>query len=294
MSLAAFEPQGCDKMLKALLISTFIFGCSQPKQKTAPSMSEETKYNEINSRLVNFLDQDFVVSHGADNHHGDSLLFTGLAAYSLPCAAGAQVASGLATMVLSGAYYRYPGDTDPVSMDQLLGLYRGVAARVRRCNEGGRWKAAFNVAPADGLPAGFDFVRRKLMAMLELAGDPPASLQAEMEASAVAWTVATNVVHAPCYRAHLSLIALQTIEEMGGKISSEGRTAFCDAARGMEIATIEHWCGRQDLSTALAAFKYNEYEYHWQRGAWELPDGNGLETPAVDYLVAYMDKTGGR
>lgn len=272
-----------------------ILGCAPPKPAPTPADSpEKITYAEVTARIAGFIDQGFVVSHGGDRHHGDSLLFTGLAAYSLPCAEGAVVADGMATMLATGGYYRFPGDSDAVSLDQLLGLYRGVAARVRRCGERERWKGAFATASIPDIPAGFDYVRQKLMALLGIGNEPAPSLQAEMEISAAGWTALVNADHAACYRAHLSLISLQMVEEMGGKISSEGRTAFCDAARGMDIATMEHWCGRPGLDEFLDNFKYNVWEYAEQRcPKWEQPDGNGLETPAVDYLVAYMDKTGG-
>ncbi len=281
--------------MKACLAAIFIvlMGCAAAKSEPAPQsplQSQQSKYAEVVARITQFTNRGFVVSLGGNDHHGDSLIFTGLALYGLPCAEGEPLARGIEGMLASGTYYRYPGDSDSVSMDQLLGMYRGIAARVRRCGEKDRWAAALRTAPAVTLPAGFDYVRQRLMAVLGVGGDPAGSLRSEMEASAASWTATVNATHAAAYRVHLSLIALQAVEEMGTSVS---RAAFCSASRGVGIATVENWCGREGIASALDRFQYDIWEYHWQRGAWESPDGDNSPHPAVDYLVAYADMVGG-
>lgn len=282
-------------MRSVFILLCFVGACGKSAPPAPPSSALAPTYAEVVARLPQFLNSGWVITRGTPDNRGDSLLFTGLATYGLSCSDGAPEAAGLEAMLHSGAYYRYPGDPDAISLDGLLGLYRGVAARVNHCAETPRWATAFAAAPAPDsslLPAGFDYVRQALMARL---GGPAADagLQPELEASAAGWTLAVNAAHAPCFRAHLSLIALQTVEELGGKISATGKAAFCDSSRGLRIATAEDWCGRAPLSGWLGAFQYNVYEYAHQRcPAWEPPDGAGEQQPAVDFLVAYQDQGG--
>lgn len=273
------------------LFIVFSLGCSHaPKEHSVAA--DPIRYQEVVSRLSDFLDQGFIVSRKGNDNHGDSLIFTGLGLYGSPCldSNAELMAQALESMLKAKTYYRFPGDPDSVTMDQYLGLYRGIASRIERCGEKERWKEALSQAASASLPAGFDYVRRFLMSKVDLESEPPVSLRAEMEGSATLWSGGVIKDHAACYRVHLSLIALQTVEELGGSLSTQGKAAFCSVSRGTKIATLEHFCGRSDLGDFLTNFTYDVWQYKHQRCPdWESPDGNGEEQPAIDYLVAYRD-----
>lgn len=280
-------------MLRVILLLLLTLACapgSPSHPSPAPAPPPAPAFEEVVARLPEFYQYGgWVISENGDDHHGDSLLFTGLALYGLPCAEGEPPAAALEAMLKTGAYYRYPGDADTVSMDGLLGLYRGIAHRVDACNENDRWAAALRGAPdVSGLmPAGFDYVRQLLLAKLNLGSEPTDALKDLLAASAETWTRVVNVTHSACFRGHLSLIALQTVDELGGDIDGEG---FCDASKGMRIETAEEYCGRGGLQDWLGAFTYDVWEYAHQRcPSWEAADGNGGHHPAVDFLVAHED-----
>lgn len=277
----------------ALLI---LFGCGKHKPAAAaPTSAEQSRYAELVARLPQFYDDGgWVVSRGANTNQGDSLLFTGLAMYALPCDAGATPADAIATQLATGAPVRYPGNTDAVSFDGLLGMLRGITARVTRCGEASRWAPLLRTAKLDGLPVGFDYVRAKVLAKLGLSGEPDAAWDAKMEAEAASFAGGAVTARAGCFRVHLALLALQTTEELGGTVSTLGRDAFCAATRGARIETVEHYCGRSDLTSYLDGFQENVWIYQHQRcPAFETPDAAGAQEPGLDYLVAYLDKTTG-
>ncbi len=86
---------------------------------------------------------------------------------------------------------------------------------------------------------------------------------------------------------NLGFLTLETLEDLGDDISNSGRNDFCAATRGVQIATVDEWCGRGGLKDWISNFQFDRYEYAFQRsGSWESPDGNGDKTPALDLLVA--------
>jgi hypothetical protein len=40
---------------------------------------------------------------------------------------------------------------------------------------------------------------------------------------------------------------------------------LCDVTRGMDIPTLDDWCGRGDLARWIAGYQYNHWEYRAQR-----------------------------
>lgn len=279
-----------------LALVLLVAGCG--KKHPAASAATDTQraeYDHLVERLPQFYDQGgWVVSRGGNTNQGDSLLFTGLAAYALPCDAGAAPAQAIADMLATGHVVRYPGLTDPPSFDSFLGMYRGITARVMRCGEAERWKPLLAGAKLDGLPVGFDFVRASLLHKLGLAGDPGTPWELRMEADAAEFALAPVVAHQACFRVNLALLALQTTEELGGKVSAPGRALFCANTRGARIETVEHYCGRSSLDEYLDGFRENVWIYQHQRcPGWETPDANGDQEPGLDYLVGYLDKTTG-
>ncbi len=129
------------------------------------------------------------------------------------------------------------------------------------------------------LHAGFDRLPRVAAGS---TGENVSSLLAQV----VAWAAAVNASHAAAFRINLGLLIIETLEDAGYAIPGLYRDGFCQATRGVDIPTVDHWCGRGGLPEFVRDFKYNEWEYRHQRsGSWESPDGGGIETPALDFLV---------
>lgn len=127
----------------------------------------------------------------------------------------------------------------------------------------------------------FDTMRAVVADELGL-GDAPndiGSLGSEM----AAWAFATVSQRAAAYRVHLGYLVLDVIN------APKGKAAYCGATEAAKIPLIDHFCGRAGLQSWVSGFQYNLYEYRHQRAIWETADGNGLETPAIDYLVGVRE-----
>lgn len=194
-----------------------------------------------------------------------------------------------------GAVYRHPslkGQT--ASLDGLLTMYRGIGKRVTKCDEATRWTPVMamhrdSAAARALVPAPFDFVRDTLLYQLGLVGKPSGDREAVLALAMADWVEAVKTSRSAGFRVHLALVSLQTVGELGRPVSAFDRRDVCAASAGVGIATFEQWCGRPGLSAALQDFHLNEWQYHWQRAAWEAPDGAGDEQPGIDYLVGTAD-----
>lgn len=301
--------------MRPLLLAVLLAGCAKAKPEPSPSppsASEKITYTEVEARLPEFLQNGFVHSvtaAGGQLSQGDGLFFTGLATYGADCATGAPLAAALEKMLtdMDGAVYRDPTLPGQSILDGALGLYRGIAGRVRACGEQEVWAPlvakhlAYMAAHGDTLNAdgarldgGFDYVRDFLAWKLGVGPEPAYARQQALEDLVVnTWVAADIAAHASCYRTHLVLIALQTVEALGGTVTATARNGLCAATIGVGMPTVDHWCGRQSLQPWLDAFAYDVWDFRHQRcSAWESPDGNGVARPAVDYLVGYRDEAG--
>ena len=276
--------------LALFALACVLTACGPRHPSGTASSPEEQKYDEVVDRLPQFEDNGWVVSRGQNTNEGDSMLFSGLALYSLPCDKGEPIAAAFEAQLKTGHMVRYPGNTDAVSFDGWVGFYRGVAKRMARCGEVPRWAPLLKSAQLDTLPVQFDYLRKKVLAF---AGDGSAPLGIDKDAmitEAAAFARAPIQAKQGCFRVNLALSSLQTIEMLGDSVGGAGRVLFCDAVKGGGIETAEHFCGRSDLMNYLDTFQYDVYIFKHQRcPAWEGPDANGDHEPAVDYLVAYGD-----
>lgn len=306
------------------VLATFLLviaGCSKPVEPE-PSPSTQTvaeAFADAQDRLASeHLENGWVCSRGAIpgycEHAGDSLLWSGLWLGAASCDAGFESELALQGMIRrhDGALVRFD-DSRPefeeyrggreVSFDGAIGLYAGIAARIKRCPEtepgwleamtthakfreenGGKLHSGVDSA----FPSGFDVLPDLLLARLAGSGDPRdlERRASGLVAQSVAWAIATNATHAAAYRVHLAHVALQALESLDVQVSSVGRSSFCAATRGVDIPTVDHWCARGDLAGWVEGFEFNEWEYRHQRsGAWESPDGNGFKTPGLDLIV---------
>ncbi len=292
-------------MKSPLLLLVCLVACGHKKEVVKPMaevpLSHSERFNEVVARFPRFLDRGFVVSinQGDFAHQGDSLLFSGLSLYALSCKDGQPIADAFVKMLtdLDGGAYRHPDlATQEVSLDGLLGMYRGIAKRVLFCGEKDLWAPLMRnhrARMAAELPAEFSYIPEVLSSVLGLNDMPDARRRDTLAAEISTWAALVKASKSACYRIHLGLIGLQTLDFLGSGISDKQRGDFAEATNGTGMPTTEHFSGRSGLGEFLDGFEYNKWEYNFQRcEKWESPDGAGMDHPAVDYLVGYADLYG--
>lgn len=271
------------------IVALVVVGCGK-KQRAAPEGLPPFTYGEAADRAISFQDKSgFVVTHGSDGqdkNQGDSLIFTGLLLSSLDCGRGEPARDAL--LAMPGKLWRHPSIPDQeVSLDGALGLYLGVAYRIKKCGEGNLWApflARHRDAAAPSLPPFFDYVRDRLFQEAGIAGAPEDKRKA-LEEEMGAWAFGVKLSKSACYRMNLALMALQTLELLGDNV---GGGSFCANTKGMDLPTVDQWCGREGAADYLASYQENQWQYRHQRcPAWEDPDGDGDDQPGIDYLVAF-------
>lgn len=303
-----------------LALLTALLGC-KAHDKIDPLPRDETaeeNYYGAYTRLLEFREGGWIVSRrpdGRPQHVGDSLLWTGLAMAAVPCDAGDELERHLIEVIhrLDGGLVRYEplgeyAGGREASLDGALGLYRGAAERIVACGRGEAW--------GEALRTHLSFLERSggrlhlgTTATLELFSALPEVVchrsgdsrchdtgirnRRAMERAVGAWAWAVNAAKAAAFRVHLGWLVLTTLERTGHDINPDNRNAYCAATRGMGIAIVDHWCGRDGLKAWLDAFEFDRWEYAFQRApAWESPDGDGDETPGLDYVLAIKEAYG--
>lgn len=294
--------------MRHLLLILALVACSKTEDKPDPVEPRDpipALYAEAADRAAGMLDRGWVVCQdaGANACKGDSLIFSGLALYALDCTRAYGIEEALRDMLttLGGGLWRHPDLPDSVSLDGALGFYRGVGARIRRCY-GARpsWAVSFaqhleflrshdglNPSGDGDLPLDFDTVPDAIAAELGLGERVSQDRINSIGFEVSAWADAVVFEKAAAYRIHLGLIAWQTLEEMGYEIPTVYRNRFCHVTREAGLPSVDHWCGR--TTDFVSTFEYDAWEYRLQRAAWELPDGNGRKTAAIDLLVFLRD-----
>ena len=267
--------------LLALVLCLFACTPSKPVEPEEPSIAVSQLYEDAGQRLTSFYDRGWVVSRWTDGtleHQGDSLIWTAMALGAAPCAGGQVEALAIRRMLsaLGGGIWRHPDLSEDASLEE-----RAIA--MRNC------VLKLNPDSKASLTPSFDYLPRVLL--WESGGDvhePDAHLLHEIQVMALGWATAVKASHAAAFRVHLAMLALDTAEMVGRKLDPTLRAGFCEAAKGMDMPTVDNFCGRDGLRSWIGAFEFNAWEYRHQRAAaWETPDGkDGLETPGVDLLVA--------
>lgn len=281
-------------MIILLMMILTACGRANADNGAEPSPLDLAAYNAGVDRTLTFLDKSsFIVTrHGSDEkNQGDSLIFTGIMLSVVPCDKGETAAAAI--LAMPPELYRHPSIAEqPVSLDGALGLYLGIAQRIKHCGEAARWKdflAAHVKTGTPEVPQFFDYVRDRVAA--EAAGDTITNRGKDLEIEVAGWAAAVKLHKSACYRINLGFLALRTLEVLG---DAPSRNEFCAATQGTDLPTVEHWCGRQSLVRYLEDYKVNEWQYRHQRCvAWEDPDGNGDDQPGLDYLVAWRQYYGG-
>ncbi len=305
----------------SIIVSIFLSACSKANESDDPIPSTPSivdRFQSARARLASeFLENGWVVSrnlNGSPAHQGEGLIWTGLWLGASECS-DVESEHMLQDMIRAqdGALIRFDPLPDEykggreVTLDGALGLYKGVAERVQRCPESrAAWYDVMTLhknymANSDGrlhpnasasLDAGFDYVLDRLLDSLS-GGDPvnhDDRRRNSLTLGAAGWVATVNAKHEAGYRAHLVLLAFQTLQ-LAGENVDQGRDMICQASKGMDMPTLDDWCGRGDLIGWINQFQYDQWEFRHQRAAaWETPDGNGIRTPGLDLLVAIRAK----
>lgn len=258
---------------------------------------------------------------GSPQRQGEALIWAGTALGSMTCASGAGIERGLIDMIISnhGQLVRVDpigeyGDGRQVTFDGAAGLLFGVSYRVFNCPESPRlwftaWQQLMDYEIKSGgklndkadsrLDDDFTYLRDLIAWRVGLMPAPDTNRLDAMSKEIGAWAQALKAKHVvavstdskepACYPMNLGLLFLLGVENSGQKIPKDGRDMFCNASEGMDIPTIDHWCGRKSMAeNYLPNYQNDLWEMRHQRcGAWETPDGDGNSSSRVDKLLAY-------
>lgn len=314
------------QILGVIILAFFLVGgCQKADDKIeaiSPTASDRATYQMLSKRLVNdFTHGGFgVVSRkpdGQPEHLGEALIWGGTALWAIPCDDGRGLSASLASMIddLEGAMIRvdplgeYAGGRE-VTFDGAIGALLGIARRAVDCGEAELWQRPmfkmikFQSEHGERLHPNvrammvgeFRYVRDLIAHRIGVRDlEPSSDRLRELEKIVSGWALAVQASHQTgkgsdaCYRVNLGLTGLLAVETLGKSISSEGRDALCQNSKGMDIPTVDHWCGRKPISNYLASYQTDLWEYRHQRcGSWESPDGDGNASHQLDRLVAFV------
>lgn len=295
-----------------LLASCGYFEKRKSKESEPHTQTAAERYSQAEERLFKHFitDKGFIVSRwddGSTEHEGEAVLWSGVAMAVLPCGDANPIEDGMIAMINrnGGALVRFEplGEYEngrEITIDGAIGLYHGIAYRLAHCDSGAKWLDAWGLhlkyledhggklnAKAKNdviLPAEFTTLRDAISHRLEMRGAPHKDRIKVLELQAAGWAAGVVKAQAAAYRLNLSFLTFQGLEFLGYSIDGK---EFCAASKAAKIPDIDFWCGHSDLHAFIKNFRYNEWEYRFQRGDWEEADGrNGLKTPALDYLKA--------
>lgn len=299
----------------SLLSLLCLFAChsdAKPEREPAKPSIEERYRAAIERLFSHFYADGYIFSRAADGsrqHVGEAILWSGVAMTALPCDKAQVISTDLVNLLneTNGEIRRYEPLTPEyngreLNFDGETGLIAGFSSFVTRCPELAQpvkeaWvlhQAAIERNGGELYPGtGIKIIEPFLWTTkaLSAAAGMPVELdqrdREHLEDWSAGWALSLHVKHSACYRAHLAFLHLQASEALGHPISKSGRDNWCAATRGMDIPTIDFWCGRSEISAYIDSFQQDQWEYRFQRcGSWELPDGAPFETPGLDLIVA--------
>jgi hypothetical protein len=276
-----------------------VAGCGRADEpgRAEPTDEARAEFDAAQDRALGMSDGGRIVSRtpdGALQHTGDSQMMSGLGMAFMDCAHGKVVEDALVSDAgeTGGELARHPSERHrPATVDQALGVWAGIASRLRRgCPGVERWATVGSLKPFRGEDDGFGYLRRLLLHRLGTGSKPNALERQAFETAMSGWPAPVLAKRAACYRVHLAFRGLRTMQVLGESVSDGAKAVFCKATDGAGLTNIDHWCGRGDYAAFLAGFVPNRWEYQFQRcQAWESPDGDGDETPGIDHLEALFE-----
>lgn len=305
--------------MRTLVVLLLLIACSKADDKPDPEPSTpnvQELYDMASQRLTDgFVDRGWVVTRkpdGSPEHVGEGLIWSGVAMAAMTCEKGSDLELRVQEVITrwGGGLVRYEplgeyAGGGEVTLDGALGLYYGIASRIARCpGSADSWRPViemhldylsrtggrFNQNSSSTLAGDFDYVLSSIADRLSIdwTGRLSHSGLQTLMVELSGWAAVVNATHKAAFRINLAFITIQTIEVLGIAIPEEGRNRFCAATRGVDIPTVDHWCGRKDIRDWINHFTFNLWEYRHQRsGSWEgEPDADGDQTPGLDLLVA--------
>lgn len=306
-------------MKRFIITLALLASCAHPKkpEESVSSLPDKEdlsalleKRDAILERFKAFnVEAGYVVSRnpaGDIEHTGDSVLWTGLALTALPCEQGAAIYDQLRNDILrrGGLIARWaadPNPSHPSSRDQVRGVMLALVSRAKRCGDiesarevwrtHMRYVADNNGGLFPGANPGYqvtDAFMWPWSVVGEYLGIQPATGSKFVFEAAMSSTAAAILVQKSAgYPIHLATLDAILAYEVGKPISKLGYEALCAASSGADLGLTEWYCRRKTALELLTAWKQDEYEYRWQRAAWETPDGDGHTTPGVDFILLY-------
>ena len=266
-----------------------------------------------NSLMNRFVSGGYVISRRNNQpvELGDSLLWTSLALAALPC----EEATQLFNAVYRSAYYRsgalvrfepLPAEyqRDPASRDSEVGAMLGISVYASRCQNPvakSLWQLHSRFVAQNGwhvnsvgdptktlMSPALEYVFSRVSDQLggqwlDITGGPEV-----FESGLIANVESVRASHSACYPVHLSTLQILLLATLNKPITPFSRGLFCSATEGMDLPLTDWYCERTNGRAYLSSFVLNQYEYRHQRcGSWEGPDGGGLESPGLDWLIMY-------
>jgi hypothetical protein len=309
--------------MRILLLITLMFGCAKAKDKFPESEAPEfymMDYRAHSQRLVE--EHTYggfgVVSRGPDGsakHSGEALIWGGTAMWALPCDMAANLSLEMARMIdqRNGAIIRvlplgeYENGRE-VSFDGFTGLILGISRRITDCGELDLWiepvtklidyQKANDNRMHPNVPqkifGEFVYVRDLIGSYLNIVTNPSDKRLLDLEKLVGAWAFAVRTAHVTgkgsdaCFRVNLGLSTFLAAETLGRSVSQKGRDQFCDSTKDMNIPSVDHWCGRENIKSYIESYVEDQYEYRHQRCGYESPDGKDNKSPRLDKIIAYV------
>jgi len=310
-----------------LIISISIFGCAKSKDKFSdetPTEGDKSEYVQLSQAVVEgFTIGGFgVISRqpdGQPEHQGEALIWGGTFLWSAPCDVAESHSVAMAAMLddLGGQLIR----VDPlgeyengrqITLDGAIGFLLGVSRRITDCGESDLWSGPIakmlefqnsngdrmNSNASAKLVGEFKYMRDLIASRLRLRYEPDDSRKKDLEKIVGGWPGLVRLAHETglgsdaCFRVNLSLSTLITMETLGKEISQDARNQFCENSKSMDIPTVDHWCGRSNITGYLSNYQIDQYEYRHQRCKWESADGDGNTSHSLDKIIAYVFANG--
>jgi len=278
----------------------------------------------IEDRLfADFLLNNYVISkeNNQQIHLGDSILWTMLAASSLPCERAKPLLSAVANSVImnKGLVLRIEPlpphlESDPTSRDMEIGFAFGMTVLFRNCPEyrplirqtwGLHADYVFsqsNSLSKDGPRSKTDITPTIRYLLTEVSHYILEDFERPSVFDQFLLDTSTNLAalgraisrKESCYPIHLTTLTFLTLDTMGSPLGETNKILFCKSTKGLGLSLTDWYCKRPDALQFLEHFKLNQFEYRHQRCDFEGPDGQGdLESPGVDFLIAYAAFGGG-
>ncbi len=146
------------------------------------------------------------------------------------------------------------------SWDSYTGFWYGIAHLLERCPQTGDlirpvfkenlsylewqdWKPSAKWPP---MVMPLNYLAKAVAWKLGIGSKPSGLGQSTLGAAVNAWVAVVKTKKTGCYRINLGWMHMVAVEKLGLAWPKRIKNDFCDATKGTDIPTIDHWCGRKD------------------------------------------------